>query len=285
MILVADSGSTKCDWIFTDGADTTLTFHTMGFNPFFHPTDLIESEIRKNEALTAVAPMVEHVFFYGAGASHASRNVIIEKALKAVFTKANVVVDHDLTGAVYATCGDEPGISCILGTGSNSCYFDGKEIHEEVPALGYVLGDEAGGTFYGKELLRMFLYHELPEKIHQALIDRFNLTKEGIFEAVYNKPNPNVYLASFMRFLSDNRDDKWVRDFIYNGFSKFINIHIWKYEMHKDVPVHFVGSVAFHFSDLLKEACKIHRLNVGVITSEPVINLVKYHLRKLEVSA
>jgi len=285
MILIADSGSTKCDWIFTNGESQRLSFHTMGFNPFFHNSEMIENEIRKNTELTAVSPLVDHVFFYGAGASSASRNIIIEKALQAVFTKANVVVDHDLTGAVYATCGDEPGISCILGTGSNSCYYDGNVIHEVVPALGYILGDEAGGTYYGKDLLRMFLYNELPEKIHNGLIEQFNLTKEGIFEAIYNKPNPNVYLASFMRFLSDNRDEKWIRDFIYNGFSKFINIHIWKYENHKEVPVHFVGSVAYHFSDLLKEACKIHRINVGVITREPVINLVEYHLRKLQISA
>jgi hypothetical protein len=285
MLLVADSGSTKCDWVFTDGSEKRSTYHTMGFNPFFHPTDLIESEIRKNTELSALASQVQHVFFYGAGASHPSRNAVIEEALKRVFTHAEITVDHDLTGAVYATCGDEPGIACIMGTGSNSCYFDGQDIYEEVPALGYVLGDEAGGTFYGKELLRMFLYHELPEKIHQGLIDRYQLTKESIFEAVYNKPNPNVYLASFMRFLSDNRDSKWVRDFIYNGFSKFINIHIWKYENHKDVPVHFVGSVAFHFQDLLREACKIHRLNIGIITSEPVVNLVEYHLKKLGVHA
>lgn len=285
MLLVADSGSTKCDWVFTDGSEKRSTYHTMGFNPFFHPTDLIESEIRKNTELSALAPRVQHVYFYGAGASHPSRNAVVEEALKRVFTQAEITVDHDLTGAVFATCGDEPGIACIMGTGSNSCYFDGQDIYEEVPALGYVLGDEAGGTFYGKELLRMFLYHELPEKIHQGLIDRYQLSKESIFEAVYNKPNPNVYLASFMRFLSDNRDSKWVRDFIYNGFSKFINIHIWKYENHKDVPVHFVGSVAFHFQDLLREACKIHRLNIGVITSEPVVNLVDYHLKKLGVHA
>ena len=181
MLLVADSGSTKCDWVFTDGSEKRSTYHTMGFNPFFHPTDLIESEIRKNTELSALASQVQHVFFYGAGASHPSRNAVIEEALKRVFTHAEITVDHDLTGAVYATCGDEPGIACIMGTGSNSCYFDGQDIYEEVPALGYVLGDEAGGTFYGKELLRMFLYHELPEKIHQGLIDRYQLTKESIF--------------------------------------------------------------------------------------------------------
>ncbi len=285
MILIADSGSTKCDWIFTDGGSTRLSFNTMGFNPFFHTSELIETELKKNTSLLAIAQQVEQVFFYGAGASDPKRNAVVDKALNSVFNKAKVVVDHDLHGAVYATCGDNPGISCILGTGSNSCYFDGTTIFEEVPALGYVLGDEASGTYYGKDLLRMFLYHELPEKINNGLKERYNLTKENIFDSIYNKPNPNVYLASFMPFLSDNRDEKWVRDFIYNGFSKFINIHIWKYQNHKDVPVHFVGSVAFHFSDLLKEACTIHRIKVGIVTSEPIVNLVDYHLKKLQLLA
>lgn len=281
MILVADSGSTKCDWIFADESGNRQQFFTMGFNPFFHGSNLIENEIRKNQGLSEIAAQVKHVYFYGAGASSPNRNEVVYYALRQVFFKAEVVVDHDLSGAAYATCGDEPGIACILGTGSNSCYFDGKQIFEKVPALGYVLGDEAGGTFYGKELLRMFLYKELPESIHNGLIEKYNLTKENIFESVYNKPNANVYLASFMRFLSDKRDEKWVRDFIYNGFSKFINIHIWKYENHKEVPVHFVGSVAYHFSELLTEACKIHRLKVGIITSEPVKHLVDYHMGKL----
>lgn len=285
MILIADSGSTKCDWIFTNGGSTRQSFFTMGFNPFFHTSDLIETEIKKNTALFAIAPKVEQVFFYGAGASDPKRNAVVSKALNSVFSKSKVVVDHDLNGAVHATCGDNPGISCILGTGSNSCYFDGTNIFEEVPALGYILGDEASGTFYGKDLLRMFLYHELPEKINKGLIERYGLTKESIFDSIYNKPNPNVYLASFMPFLSDHRDEKWVRDFMYNGFSKFINIHICKYENHKEVPVHFVGSVAFHFSDLLKEACKIHRIQVGIITREPIVNLVDYHLKKLQLLA
>ncbi len=277
MLLVADSGSTKCDWLVTSTGAEEGRFHTMGFNPFFHNKELIESEIRKSEGLMNIADKVTELYFYGAGASSSDRCSIIHSGLSKVFTNAKIVVDHDLTGAVYATCGTQPGIACILGTGSNSCYFDGKEIHEEVPALGYVLGDEAGGTYYGKELLRMFLYKELPNDIYYSLIEKHNLTKEGIFESVYNKPNANVYLASFMRFLSDHRENKWVTDLIYNGFSKYINIHIWKYKEHKEVPVHFVGSVAYHFQDLLREACKIHRLDIGVITSEPAVNLLAYH--------
>lgn len=280
MLLIADSGSTKCDWVLVNPQGEEQQFHTMGFNPFFHSTELVASEIRKNTALHAQASQVREVYFYGAGCSSPERNEVLIDALREVFPNAAVTVDHDLTGAAYATCGTEPGIACILGTGSNSCYFDGKNIHEKVPALGYVLGDEAGGTWYGKELLRLFLYKELPEDIHQGLIESYGLTKEGIFEHVYNLPNANVYLASFMRFLSSRSQHAWVRDFMYNGFSKFINIHIWKYENHQDVPVHFVGSVAYHFSDLLREACKIHRLHVGVITREPVKNLVQYHLKQ-----
>jgi hypothetical protein len=256
------------------------SFHTMGFNPFFHNTGFIAQEIRKNTDLLDHAAQISEVFFYGAGCSSPERNEVLVDALREVFPAAGVTVDHDLTGAAYATCGTEPGIACILGTGSNSCYFDGNQLHEKVPALGYVLGDEAGGTWYGKELLRLFLYKELPENLHKALVEEYGLSKESIFEHVYNLPNANVYLASFMRFLSSRSQDAWVRDFMYNGFSKFINIHIWKYENHLEVPVHFVGSVAYHFADLLREACKIHRLQVGVITREPVKNLVQYHLKK-----
>ncbi len=276
MLLVADSGSTKCDWIYVDSKGHRQTFSTMGFNPFFHSSELIQSEISKNASLSGL-PDVKYVYFYGAGCSSASRNERVKLALQNIYASAEVHVDHDLLGAALATCGDSQGIACILGTGSNSCYFDGTQVHEKVPALGYILGDEAGGTWYGKELLRRFLYKELPDTIHNGLIEKYQLTKETIFENVYNIPNANVYLASFMRFLSDQRDDKWVRDFIYNGFSKFINIHIWKYENHKEVPVHFVGSVAYHFSELLKEACKIHRLQVGIITSEPAKNLADFH--------
>jgi len=280
MLLIADSGSTKCDWVLVNPQGLETTFHTIGFNPFFHSTDFVVTEIQKNKELLDYADRVSEVNFYGAGCSSAERNEVLVIALRQVFPAAKVTVDHDLTGAAYATCGTEPGIACILGTGSNSCYFDGSMIHEKVPALGYVLGDEAGGTWYGKELLRLFLYKELPDNIHEGLVEEFGLNKESIFEHVYNLPHANVYLASFMRFLSSRSQDPWVRDFMYNGFSKFINIHIWKYENHLEVPVHFIGSVAYHFADLLREACKIHRLEVGVITREPVKNLVQYHLKK-----
>ncbi len=282
MIIVADSGSTKCDWVAInkDGFKSEK-MSTMGFNPFFHSSSFITNKLNEHEDLSMLAKRIEKVFFYGAGCSSELFKKIITEGLQNYFVNAEITVDHDLAGAVYATCGNEEGIACILGTGSNSCYFDGTNIYEEVPALGYILGDEGSGAYFGRQLLKLYLYKELPPHISKAFEDRFNTNKQEIFERVYMKEHANVYLASFMRFLSDTRDDEWVRKFIYKGFSEFITIHVWKYKNFKEVPIHFIGSVAFYFQDLLKHEAKIHHLNVGKIIKQPVHNLTKYHLSEV----
>jgi len=277
MLLVADSGSTKCDWLVTSSGEEEGRFHTMGFNPFFHDSELIKSEILKNEGLAQLAPSIKELYFYGAGVSSVDRIAIVEAALKQVFVNAEILVDHDLLGSVFATCGDDNGISCILGTGSNSCLYQGGEIYEEVPALGYILGDEASGAYFGKEILKLFLYHDLPEEINQALISEYKITKEGIFESVYKQPNANVYLASFVRVLSDFKEMPWVKELLLKGFETFLKVHVCKYKNHLELPIHFVGSVAFHFQEVLKEACVNKGLSLGVITNEPILNLLKYH--------
>ncbi len=278
MILVADSGSSKCDWVVTDGQEQTL-ISTMGFNPFFHSTELIASKMRE-AGLTEYTHKVDKVFYYGAGCSSPEFNTIIRKAILEIFPQSTVNVDHDLSGAAFATCEGKPGMACILGTGSNSCYFDGEKTIEKVPALGYILGDEGSGAYFGKKLLAAFLYNRLPQKMHKNFQDHYNLSKKEIFENVYMKPNANVYLASFMRFLSGLRDDEGVREMIYQGFSDFIRIHIWCYENHREVPVHFVGSIAYYFEDLLQHACKVHKLKIGNIIKQPVYSLVNHHLAK-----
>ncbi len=282
MILVADSGSTKCDWIAVNKEGfQSDKISTMGFNPFFHSADFIAGKVNESEQLVKLSEKIEKIFFYGAGCSSIEFKEIVKNGLSKIFVNAQIFVDHDLAGAVYATTPENAGISCILGTGSNSCYFDGKEIYEAVPALGYILGDEGSGSYFGRQLLRLFLYKELPSHLHKAFEDRFNLKKQEIFENVYMKPHANVYLASFMRFLSDARDDDWVRKFMYKGFSEFITIHVWKFKNYKEVPVHFVGSIAYYFQDLLKHEAKIHHLNVGEIVKQPVQNLVAYHKKDL----
>lgn len=278
MIIIADSGSTKCDWMILDHDGKRHKTHTMGFNPFFHTSDLILQKLQENEDLSSVCQNVNAVFFYGAGCSSESRNEIVARGLRSFFVRAETIkVDHDLTGAALATCGDNPGIACIIGTGSNSCFFDGKLIHEKVPALGYILGDEGSGSWFGKQLLSNYLYKRLPSDISEELTQTYDLSKESIFENTYNKPNANVYLASFMRFVSDHREHPYFRDMIYRGLSSFINIHVWCYDQFREVPVHFVGSIAYYFREILEEVAVNHRFQIGKIEKRPVDPLSDYH--------
>lgn len=282
MIIVADSGSTKCDWLILDQNGNREKTHTMGFNPFFHSSDLIYEKLSENPELIASKSDITHVYFYGAGCSSAQRNAIIELGLKRFFSSAiEIQVDHDLVGAALSTTKGEAGIACIIGTGSNSCFFDGLKVHESVPALGYILGDEGSGSYFGKILLSNFLYNRLPKDIHEKLKDTYGLTKEGIFENTYNKPNANVYLASFMRFVSDHREHPFFRDMIYRGLSTFVNIHVWCFDNFREVPVHFVGSVAYYFREVLEEVASNHRFKIGNIEKRPVEPLSDYHLEKL----
>ncbi len=284
MLIVADSGSTKCDWIIVKSNGERLETRTMGFNPFFHNAELIESELSKNELLMQFAGDQNHIRFYGAGASSEARNLILKDGLQRVFKNtSDIIVDHDLKGAAIATAYDDPGITCILGTGSNSCYYDGKEVHEVVPALGYVLGDEGSGAYFGKILLSKYLYKKLPGDLCKALETQYGVSKESIFDAVYNQPNPNVYLASFMKFARENHDHPFFKVMIYKGISAFINIHVWCYENFREVPVHFVGSIAYYFKDVLEEVAKNHRFIIGKIIRKPVVELADYYCEKLNL--
>lgn len=285
MILVADSGSTKCDWIAIDKENNYQNTHTMGFNPFFHSTELVISKLIENKLFNAIKDSVEEIHFYGAGCSSKDRNEIIKKGLVAYFDKATtVIVDHDLTGAAVATSQREIGISCILGTGSNSCYFDGSSVHEEVPALGYILGDEGSGSFFGKIMLSEWLYKRMPKELAAAFQKKYDLSKEGIFEAVHKKENPNVYLASFMPFVSEHRDHPYFKKMMFDGLSRFAEIHVLCYADYTTVPVNFVGSVAYYFKDVLEEVGRKHNFTVGKIEKRPVEPLAMYHYNQKQLT-
>lgn len=278
MILVADSGSTKCDWLAIDEKSNQFTTSTMGFNPFFHSTELIEQKLAENELLSELKSEIKEVYFYGAGCSSAPRNEIVAKGLRSFFSSAtDVKVDHDLTGAALATSQGEKGISCILGTGSNSCYFDGEKVHEEVPALGYILGDEGSGSYFGKIMLSEWLYKRMPQELASDFGQEYNLTKEGIFEAVHKKENPNVYLAAFMPFIGKHKNHPYFKRMVYEGLVKFVNIHVWCYENFRDVPVNFVGSVAYYFKDVLAEIAENHNFTLGKVERRPIEPLALYH--------
>ncbi|MFN8308531.1 MAG: hypothetical protein U0T73_01090 [Chitinophagales bacterium] len=285
MIVIADSGSTKCDWVLFDPKTGSKTeTNTIGLNPFFHDEWFILNEVFSNPTLREAGQKATHVFFYCAGGSSKELQMKVARGLYINFKHAEIKVDHDLDGAAFATCNHQPGIACILGTGSNSCYFDGQKIHEEVPALAYILGDEGSGSYYGKWLLRDYLYKRMPANIRAEFETWFHPNKDDIFERIYMKPHANVYLASFMRFCSEHRTDQYIADMVDEGMYEFLNIHVCCYKNYKSVPTHFVGSIAFYFEEILRKHCKNLQIIPGVITNKPVEGLLKYHLEKMNIS-
>jgi len=250
----------------------------MGFNPYFHSEAIISATIRSQETLSTYADRVTDVFFYSAGCSNEQMNDIVEQGLRTLFTKASILVDHDVLGAALAACQGKPGIACILGTGSNSCFYDGKYVHEEIPSLAYILGDEGSGSWYGKQLLRDYLYKDpMPEALRQELMD-LGYDKNSILDSIYRKPHANVYLASFMKLISKYKDTEYVQHMVQAGMREFMQRHVCCFKNYREVPTNFVGSIAYYFQDILKDEAGKLKINVGNIIKKPVEGLVAYHM-------
>lgn len=284
MILIAESGSTKTDWVLVNDSKEITMFKTMGFNPFFHSSEFIAEEIINNKEFYEASKNVDKLYFYGAGCSSDEMNNIVKLGLNKIYPNSAVIVDHDLLACALSTYQGEPSISCILGTGSNSCYFDGKVLREEVPAIAYVLGDEGSGSFYGKKLLRDYLYNQLPESISKDFESQFGNAKADIFENVYMKPHANVYLASFMKFINRHYHHEYVVNMIQHGMNEFMKIHVCCYPEHKSVKTHFIGSISKIFERELIQAAKNNGVILGEIIQKPVDNLVNYHLNHIKES-
>ncbi len=279
MIFIAESGSTKCDAVFLheDGREV-CRLHTMGFNPYFHTSSFISVELSKAKEVAQYGNAVTKVFFYGAGSSSPTLNSIVAAGLKQVFPNAHILVDHDLKACAYATYKGEPAISCILGTGSNSVYFDGKEISEEVPALGYILGDEGSASYLGKKLVAAYLYKQLPAQIAADFENTYKLSKDDIIQKVYKQPNANVALASFAPFVSKHIEHPIIWEMVFTGFRLFLQTHALCYANAREVPINFVGSIAHHFSEILEDAVAHLDLKMGAIIQKPLNGLINYHL-------
>ncbi|WP_114781976.1 hypothetical protein [Botryobacter ruber] len=277
MILLADSGSTKTDWRVIDANSDQAQLLTTGINPHYLDAGQIYA-ILKNELLPNLQGFTPAViYYYGAGCSSLERSKRVEEALHSAFPASLVQVEHDLLAAARALCGHQRGIACILGTGSNSCLYDGKNIVDSVPSLGFLMGDEGSGAYLGKMLIRAYLYRELPDELAQSLKNRYNLTKDGIMEAVYGSAMPGTYLATFAKFIFEKRKNPAIRAMIYESFSDFFESQVCKYDGFDDVPVHFTGSVAYHFAEELRRIAKKYGLQVGSIVQSPTEGLIKYH--------
>ena len=274
--LICDSGSTKAEWCLLNGKSKKIVT-TQGLSPYFLTTQQIQQIIAKELMPKIKNIIIDEVFFYGTGCSNPENVKSVKKAISLVFSKAKVNVDHDLMGAAKALCGRNKGIACILGTGSNSCFYNGKKIVKNSPGLGYVLGDEGSGAYLGKKVIQYFLYKTFDED----LMDRFNAkyatNSVDILNHVYKQPLPNRYLASFVPFLIENRGHYMIENIIEDAFNDFFFNHIYKYRESWQMPINFVGSVAFGFKDVLKEMCNAYELQLGIVIKKPMDGLIKYH--------
>lgn len=279
-LIVCDSGSTKADWMVAENGKATDEFSTMGFNPFFHDAEKVFTELSKNNAALKHRNVKATVYFFGAGCSSPQRNQIIKSGLQKFFTDADITVDHDMLGAAIAACGNTAGLVCILGTGSNTAFYDGQHLSETIHGLGYIMGDEGSGSYYGKKLITSFLYRIMPEELRKKFFEKYKMTKELMNEYVYHRPDANVYLASFSPFLSDNKNHPWIQELVHKGMTEFYETNIISYPEHKSYPVHFIGSIAYHFSDILRSVANECNFTVGKIIVRPVEELMRYYLER-----
>ena len=286
MILIVDSGSTKTDWISVDNDGKILfSTQTLGLNPQVLSSAILKERIINNFDLYQNREEVTHLYFYGAGCGVESPQLRIRKVFNEIFNKADISIKEDTYAAVYAA--SKPGeksIVCILGTGSNCTYFDGKNIEQRVDSLGYVLMDEASGNFFGKQLIRSYYFNEMPNNLAKEFEKEYDLSPDTIKENIYRRENPNTYLASFSRFLIKHKDNSPFQKIIKNGLKRFINHQILQFENAHKIPIHFIGSIAFFLEKEIKDALKKDNLRMGRIVQRPIDELVTYHKRLLETS-
>jgi glucosamine kinase len=274
--LIADSGSTKTEWCVLKKSKKTL-FTTEGMSPYFVKEAQIETIIREEVFPFLKNNEITEFYFYGTGCKNPENVKMFKKVFKKLFPGAVVVVDNDLSAAAKGLCGDEKGIACILGTGSNSCYYNGKAIVKNSPGLGFILGDEGSGAYLGKKVIQHYLYNIFDADLRARFDAKFVTTETEIVESVYNKPLPNRYLASFAIFLVENRGHYMIENIIEDGINDFFYTHIISYAESNKLPINFTGGIAFGFQEVVKQLCFNYSLQPGVFLRSPMQGLIKYH--------
>jgi N-acetylglucosamine kinase-like BadF-type ATPase len=286
MILIVDSGSTKCDWISVDnnGEQIQEKIRTSGLNPEILKEKKLYKIIRKSEELMKNKRDVTHIFFYGAGCGTENPRLLLRRVLEDIFVNAEVEVTEDTMAAVRATLNhdDEAAIVCILGTGSNCSYYDGARLHQRVQSLGYTLMDDASGNYFGKQMVRDYYFNHMPETIRVSFADKYNMDADFIKFNLYKQPSPNAYLANFAEFMFLNIDSTYIQNMIKEGIRLFAKNMIFQFKNEAEkVPVHFAGSIAFFAKDQIKEVATEMGFTTGNFVRRPIEGLVAYHTKKL----
>jgi len=281
MILIADSGSTKTDWVLVTTQKKIIVNSTSkGLNPTVFSDSDLYATITTNKPVMEYVNEITAVYVYAAGCGTETPKKKLLILLQEIFTNANITLKEDIYAAAYAVSDGKEGIVSILGTGSNCCHFDGKGVlTSKIPSLGYMLMDDASGNYFGRILLRDYFYNKMPKKLHDMFQDEFNLYPDDVKLCLYQKPHPNAYLAQFATFLIKHKKEVYCSQMINKGFSDFIENQITQHDRVYDLPIHFVGSISYLLQDELKKALKSFRLNTGNFIQKPIDELVQYHLK------
>jgi len=280
MIIIADSGGSKIDWRLLLSNGKIEQANCPGFNPYYQPIEDLDKNLREY-LLPVVKEEVTKIFFYGTGVSSEKNQEVIKSTFAVYFPSAKIEVGWDLLAAARALCGDEPGIACILGTGSNSCLYDGKEIVHVVANMGWILADEGSGTYMGKRLIVDYFRNEMPPTLAKQFQARFPWSREEVLAKVYQHEKPGAFLASFAKFIFQHLKEPYCYKLVYSSFSDFYENTVMKYENYQSLKVHFTGSIAFYFSDVLRQVANDKGLTVKNILEGPIAGLALYHKKDL----
>ncbi|MBS2211937.1 ATPase [Carboxylicivirga mesophila] len=275
MVLIADSGSTKTEWCLLSNGSILGKCITKGINPFYQSsTDILQS-LREEYTLNNTKPQAIH--FYGAGCANEEKNNIVHNALLEFFGEMPININSDLMAAAHSLCQNNEGIACILGTGSNSCHYDGQNIINNVSPLGFIIGDEGSGAVLGKKLIADILKKQLPLAAIELFFSKYNTTPAEILDNIYKKPFPNRYLAQYTKFISENIAIPELESLVIVSFKEFIERNLLQYNNIEQLEIHFTGSIAFHFTKQLRKALASYKLNLGSVNQAPMEGLIQYH--------
>ena len=280
MVIIADSGGSKIDWRLLKKDGTIGQASSSGFNPYYQPIDHLK-KIISEALLPQVSEKVSKIFYYGTGVSSEKNVQSIQSVFAEHFPQAESEVGWDLLAAARALCGHEPGIACILGTGSNSCLYDGKKIIGNVANLGWILADEGSGTYMGMQLVFDYFRNEMPESLAKQFHTRFPWSREEVLEKVYQQEKPGAFLASFAKFIFQHLKEPYCYKLAYQSLSDFFENNVMKYENYKNLKVHFTGSIGFYFSDVLRQVANDKGITVKNILEGPIAGLTLYHQKDL----
>lgn len=280
MILIADGGSTKTSWCLIENSGKTTQFETEGYHPFFVNDRYIYQSLKNNipQQIKNKSSDVSDVFFYSAGGGYSSDtdNILIQGITK-IFSHVNIKIETDLLAAAHALLGKNPGFAAILGTGSNSCLYDGRRITENIESLGFLLGDEGSGAYIGKKLLSDYIRRYMPSEISNAFSDHYQLTPEKALNELYGDVLPNRYCAKFAIFVKQYLHTSYCTELVYSNFDQFFENIVIHYKDYQKYAFNAIGSIAFYFKDILKQVVLRNQMSLGVIAVSPIEGLIKYH--------